>query len=558
MPRRKLIVGETDLATTHPNLASELVDLDPTTIQAGSNKKPLWRCPQGHTWNAMVLSRSKDGRGCPYCSGYIPILGVNDLATLRPDLSSQMVSHDPKTFKEFSNKKVTWRCKEGHEWEALISNRTKHNSGCPYCTGSIVTKGINDLKSQFPELSKELVIADPEKLFSMSNTKVVWGCKHKHQWKASVASRTRNNTGCPYCSGRVRTIGYNTLDVVNPKLSSELVHKDRAKFIAPKSHKPEKWFCTNGHTWNTSPNNRSRGRGCPICTANSYRSIAEKEIFDFIRENYEGVVSPSVRNIIKGELDIYLPELNIAVEYNGVYYHSEVFKSKDYHKNKVEACREKGIQLISIWEDDYTNNKAVVLRMLSHKLGISSQSKVPARKTYPTVITNTEAKVFLDYNHIQGFASGSYYLGLKAKYDDELVAVMVLTRIKDTLLLDRYATSCIVMGGQSKLLSYVDSNIDYDHMTTFADLSVSDGYLYEKTGWTKDKVIPPDYRYLVSGKREHKFNYRIKRFRTDPGLKFEEGLTERELAKLNNLHRVYDCGKIRYVRRNPNELHVSN
>lgn len=84
-------------------------------------------------------------------------------------------------------------------------------------------------------------------------------------------------------------------------------------------------------------------------------------------------------------------------------------------------------------------------------------------------------------------------------------------------------------------------------IVTFSDNQVSDGGLYEKLGFSKDKDLLPDYKYLVDEERIHKFNYRINRFKKDPTLIYKEGLTERELAEINGLERVWDCGKTRWV-----------
>lgn len=94
----------------------------------------------------------------------------------------------------------------------------------------------------------------------------------------------------------------------------------------------------------------------------------------------------------------------------------------------------------------------------------------------------------------------------------------------------------------------MDDNIPYSKMVTFADHEVSDGGLYERTGWTKDKELPPDYRYVYDGERKHKFGFRKIRFHNDPNLLWVDGLKERELAELNHINRVWDCGKTRFVR----------
>lgn len=84
-------------------------------------------------------------------------------------------------------------------------------------------------------------------------------------------------------------------------------------------------------------------------------------------------------------------------------------------------------------------------------------------------------------------------------------------------------------------------------IVTFAGLCVSGGSLYEKLGFARDKVIGPDYRYVVNGRRVHKFNYRKERFKRDPTLRWEDGATESELAQANGIPRIWDCGKIRYA-----------
>jgi len=251
------------------------------------------------------------------------------------------------------------------------------------------------------------------------------------------------------------------------------------------------------------------------------------------------------------ELDLYIPEKEIAIEFNGLYWHSEKAGTKrNYHYDKWKQCQEKGIQLITIWEDDWRTKKELVKQMLSHKIGFSQQEKIYARKTLIKNVSKKEADDFLNNNHIQGSVDGSTRLGLYTKDTDELIAVMLFKKRNETEAeLVRYATSKIVIGGFTKLLKHFENtNTEIEKITTFADHTVSNGKLYENHGFTKDKILKPDYSYVVKNSRVHKFNYRLKRFRNDPELKWEEGLSERELAQLNNIYRIYDCGKTKYVK----------
>jgi hypothetical protein len=133
-----------DLATTHPDLALEADGWDPSTIVGGSNERRAWRCSSGHTWEAIVFSRSRDGRGCPFCSGRRVTQGVNDLASLYPAVARELADVDPSTVHAGSKIRMTWRCSNGHVWPAQVSTRTrKIPSGCPGCAprgGFDVTK----------------------------------------------------------------------------------------------------------------------------------------------------------------------------------------------------------------------------------------------------------------------------------------------------------------------------------------------------------------------------------------------------------------------------------
>lgn len=254
------------------------------------------------------------------------------------------------------------------------------------------------------------------------------------------------------------------------------------------------------------------------------------------------------RNIIKPkELDIFVPSKNLAVELNGIYWHSEKFLDKDYHFNKWKSCEDAGVRLIQIWEDDLRDKPDVVRGMVKHKLGLTG-SRVFARQTQlDSSVEISEARSFLDSWHIQGFSSGRYYYGLRS--GEELVAVMVFredaTNIADWEL-SRFATSLSVVGGFSRLLKSFRSRHE-GSIKSFADLTVSNGDVYKLNGFVVDKIIPPDYKYVVDKTRYHKFLFRKDRFRVDKDLKYDPNLSESELANLNGLYRVYDAGKIRFL-----------
>jgi hypothetical protein len=266
---RRAIPGETDLATTHPELAAQLVDQSlATQLTAGSGRKVEWRCDQGHEWDAAVSPRT-DSRltGCPYCSGRRAIPGETDLATAHPDLAAQLVDQTLATqLAAGSNRKVNWFGACGHEWPATVHSRVS-GRGCPYCSGRLVLVGFNDLGTTHPAIAAELVDqAQALAVSAGSHSLVTWrssGCGHI--WESPVKERIRR-PACPYCSGRRCLAGFNDLATTHPDLAEQLVDKGIATRITYGSRTPVDWRYPCGHVSTTTANNRSRGRDCPVCS----------------------------------------------------------------------------------------------------------------------------------------------------------------------------------------------------------------------------------------------------------------------------------------------------
>lgn len=568
---KRILKGYNDLASVKPLIALQWHptrngDLTPEEVNVGSNKKAWWLNPDcGHEWEMKIVSR-EETTPCSVCYGSVVQTGVNDFATLRPELAKQLhptknTHIDITVLSVSSGKKVWWLGECGHEWEAIVRNRTMRNGNdCPICAGKSVLVGYNDFATLNPDLvaewhpTKNLPLT-PEQVTAGSGRKVYWQCAEGHEWKTAIYSRASGKHQCPYCTGRNAIIGVNDLLSVNPVLASEW-HPVKNNGLLPSAVKEQSnqnvwWMCHKKHEWTSDVSGRSRGQGCPVCASNRYVSKAEQEIADFIVSQGLAIM-PSDKRTIKGmELDIYVPEKKIAIEYNGLYWHSDL-KIADikYHYNKWLRAKEAGIQLIQIWEDELNRNPEQIKAMLLHKLGISQQERIFARKTYVNTVTKSEAEEFFRENHVQGYASGSYYFGLREKATDTLVSVIAFKKEKGNALnIIRYATSKNVVGGFTKLMSMAERTLKPSSFVTFSDNCVSDGSLYANNGFIADKELAPDYRYVVKRERKHKFGYRLKKFREDPNLLWQEGLTERELAKLNGIPRIWDAGKIRWVRK---------
>lgn len=214
---RKVLQGFNDLQTTHPQLASEWHptkngDYKPSDAIAGSHRKVWWVCSKKHEWEASICSRVR-GVGCPVCSGKKIKPGENDLSTLYPEIAAEWhpTKNDGLTAQAvapYSNRRVWWQCKLGHEYTAAVSARTMHGSGCPYCSSHRVLPGFNDLASRDPAVAAQwhptLNKLKPDMVTYGSRKKIWWQCPEGHVWSAPVHSRTgKAHCGCPICSGRV-------------------------------------------------------------------------------------------------------------------------------------------------------------------------------------------------------------------------------------------------------------------------------------------------------------------------------------------------------------------
>jgi len=288
----------------------------------------------------------------------------------------------------------------------------------------------------------------------------------------------------------------------------------------------------------------------PRNNTDSY-SLAEQEIYDFLVESGVSDLERGTRSLIPPyEVDIYSPSHMIAIEYNGLYWHSDKFKDNHYHKMKYEKCRKQGVQLITIFEDEWNEKHDIIKNTLLYKFGLDQREKVFARKCKIGMIDTETYRRFLERNHILGLTNSSIRFGLF--YNETLIGVMGFSKSTQQkasdydFILERYATSVNAVGGFTKLLSWFCSNYEWETIETFADKRWSDGSLYEKAGFHHKKNISPDYSYVKGDQRISKRNFRSTTGLPDlPG--WEQGIRdEKILTQMNGYYRIYDCGKLVY------------
>ena len=295
---------------------------------------------------------------------------------------------------------------------------------------------------------------------------------------------------------------------------------------------------------------------CRSCNPVNYQKTQNK-ILEYIKSMYHEEILVNVRTIISPlELDIYIPEKKLAIEFNGLYWHSELNgKDKKYHLNKTIQCENKNIHLIHIFEDEWLNKQDIVKRRLKHILG-KSDKVIYARKCKIKELFSEEKRIFLEQYHIQGNDKSAIKLGLFT--GGELVSVMTFGKRRISLgkklteegeyELMRYATSVSVIGGAGKLLSYFIKNYNPVKIISYADRRWSRGNLYEKLGFNKTGETPVNYWYFKNGYfiRNHRFNFR-KNVLNEKLETFNSSLTEWENMQLAGYNRIWDCGSVKFV-----------
>lgn len=299
-------------------------------------------------------------------------------------------------------------------------------------------------------------------------------------------------------------------------------------------------------------------RGIEICTncnpiGQSSVSSHEKELSEYL--NTLSIQHINSHKILKNkkELDIFIPEKNLAIEINGVYFHNELFLHSDYHLEKTIECERKGINLIHVFEDEWIYKKDIVKSIIKNKLNLID-NVIYGRSCQIKEIDNDECKVFLNENHIQGNVNSKIRLGLY--YKGDLVSVMTFSKGRvimggkdDEWELTRFCNriNTKVLGSASKLFNFFIKNYSPEKIISYSDIRYFDGGLYEKLNFDKISQSKPNYWYVVNGIRQHRFNFR-KSVLIKEG--YDKDKTEKEIMFDRKIYRIYDCGNIRWEWKN--------
>lgn len=434
------------------------------------------------------------------------------------------------------------------EFEQTYANHVKNKAGCPGCRKDQRAQGFNKRSREEWLSACRAVHGDayeykfPDTFSNADIDNVQITCQIHGEFQQKLSDHVRKKAGCPSCAvdkrrGRKAThIPMEVYDMLDSEAFLHMEHNNKQKPMQQigrelnvSEHLVAKYMTKHN-----------------VLKQRFAKSTAESDLYEAIsticppsqiKQNTKQIISPQ-------ELDLYLVDHKLAIEYCGLYWHSDKFKTSNYHVAKLKACNEQSIRLITLYDDEWQHKRNIVLSKISNIINQAPSAKIFARKCTISVVNTTDKRTFFDDNHIQGDGPSSINYGLY--YDNELVACIAFIAKKDgVFILNRFATSTAVTGGFTKLLKHFQRNHKWAKIETFADLRWSEGDLYHKTGFVEEYTIPPDYYWTDGRQRFHKFGFRHKHLPKKLKV-YDPELSEVENCHNNGLYRIYDCGKIKF------------
>jgi very-short-patch-repair endonuclease len=376
------------------------------------------------------------------------------------------------------------------------------------------------------------------------DTKVTIICPVHGEFNQAPYSHMKGH-GCISCRGdrisKTKKMSYNISNFIDDAIS---IHGDKYDYSLVEykdANTNVDIICKeHDHVFSISPGNHiHQSIGCPKCSSIGI-SRQETELQEWLSQ-YVDIITNTKSIIPPLELDIVIPSHNIAIEYNGLYWHSEQMgKDKNYHLNKYLQCKDKGYRLIQIWENEWLNQKDIVKSIILSVLGIYER-KIFGRKCSIINIDVPSAREFYEQNHIQGFKGGVHH-GLV--YKDELISAMTINNLN---ILERFAnkTNTLVHGSFSKLLKSFDG---IDDLITFSDIRYFTGNVYEKNGFEFQYISKPNYWYFTKDRSVLYSRLMFQKHKLPSKLDtFDPNITEYENMVNNGYHRIWDCGNIKYI-----------
>lgn len=438
------------------------------------------------------------------------------------------------------DERVTIICPEHGEFTQIPSSHFRGN-GCKLCSGKswnteIFIKKSKEkwgekygyLKTNYLGYDKKITLTCPE---------------HGDFITYASSHLTSVHAGCKNCY--IQSMRLTTEEFIDRATSKHGNLYDYSKVNYVTAKQKVTIICKKHGPFNQEPfNHIDLGQGCPSCPI--LVSKSHQEIIDTLTSMGVNNIKINDRSVLESkELDIFLPDFSLAIEIDGVWFHSSKFKDdRNYHQKKQDECQSLGIKLLQFWDFDIRDRLPVVQSMLRKHLN-KNLEKIHARKCMIKKLSSIEFRNFLEDTHLQGGFFSAQRHGLY--YKNELVAVMGITKKRGENILDRFSSkrNTIIVGGFSKLLKSFDIK---GEIVTHSANRYSQGNVYKKMGFSLVHEHPFTL-YYTDGKNLFSRNkYQKHKLVNLPN--YDKSLTADEILRDNDIYSVYGSGTKTWLLKN--------
>jgi hypothetical protein len=492
----------------------------------------------------------------------LSVMNINELAEFVNNNPYQLVKNNKEIINSikvyFENQGISYTDRSFREILYIVKNKLGEIPKCPVCGNTVSFNSTKFYATHCsPKCAGSVADVDKKRKQTVNDKYGVDNVMHINITKEKIATTNLEKYGVVSIFQREDIIK-NNIKLANQRAFNNFSRFSKTiipmftidEFIGCGYDKEYKWFCKLCDKEFVAWYNNGDLPRCIYCYP-KLSSEGEKELFQFVSKYYN--CEQRDRTIIKPyELDIVIHDKHIALEYNGIYWHSDKYNADDYHLMKTNLCAERNYKLIHIFENEWRDKKQIVKNRLRHILG-KTKYRIGARQCEIKELNNQQKAKFLTKYHIQGNDSSSVKLG--AFYKNRLVAVMTFGKQRKVLgrsheencwELIRFCTigNFTITGIANKLLKYFIKSYNPKKIISYADKRWSTGDLYKQLGFKHIHDSSPNYWYTKNFlDLEHRFKFRKSEL---PKLleNFDPQLTERQNMENHGFARIYDCGSM--------------
>lgn len=504
------------------------------------------------------------GNGCAACAGLQPIDATTFLKRARA-CHGDRYDYSQVNYQGWSQP-VTILCRKHGPFDQVAKTHAT-GSNCPACVG-LLPITWDDFMTRARAIHGDRYDYAQVRLTNVS-TPVTMLCPEHGPFEQRPTDHLNQKQGCPACAG------HRPVDYAEFVRRAQEIHGDRYTYSEAdyQVYKQKTVVtCAEHGPFPVLPQSHTDHQsGCPRCASLRTSSRAEDALADWVTSLGVTVVR-NERQVLDGpEIDIYVPERRLGIEYNGSYWHrDQIIKNRRHHEYKVIAAERAGIRVVTIWDFDWQQRQPLVQSWLRHALGVSNLPQVHARACSLRAVTPADANDFYTQNHLQGgVRRHAIHLGL---YQAEtLVACMTFMQGgsrrgrfgAEEWELIRYATAAQVRGGASRLFHAFCQQYNPQQVWSFSDRQHFSGNLYPALGFVIDGRVAADYRVAdkrglrVWAKAAWQRRFIPKRL-AELGLPVNfdpasDPRSEHQLQDEIGVVRIFDAGKLRWKWQRPAE-----